>query len=170
MIRKLAFILLLIALGLIGYFGFSIYEDLQRKQAIEKRIATLPEFTMETLEGEIKRVDGSLSKPLILTYFDTDCHFCQAEIRSMRGHAPLQKQAVVYLVSDEHIDSLRAFAHAFELDSLQSITVFHDVNGKVRKLFGVPGVPNTFVYNTTGKLLANFKGETKAEIMYQLVK
>src|SRR5699024_5024009 len=105
MLRKLAFILLLIVLGLIGYFGFLIYEDLQKQQAIEKRIATLPEFTVETLGEEVKSIGGSISKPLILTYFDTDCHFCQAEIRSMRRHKQLQKKAVIYLVSNEPVDS-----------------------------------------------------------------
>src|SRR5699024_1991008 len=80
------------------------------------------------------------------------------------------KKAVIYLVSNEPVDSLRKFVHDFKLDSLQTITVFHDPKNSVRNLFGVPGVPNSFVYDTAGKLIANFKGETKAEVMYQLVK
>ncbi len=170
MIRKLAFIFLLIVLGLIGYLGFSIYEDLQKQQAIEKRISELPEFIITALDGEVKTVNGSLTKPLILTYFDTDCSYCKAEIRSIREHEQLKKQAMIYLVSNEPMDILRQFTRAFKLDSLKSITIFHDDRGRVKKLFGVTAVPNTFVYNTKGELVKNYKGETKAEALYQLVK
>jgi peroxiredoxin len=169
--RKLAFVFLLMVLGAIGYLGFTIYKELQAKQALEKRIAELPDFSAPILNGEILHSDTfSKQSPLILTYFNTKCQFCQAEIRSIRQHKNLQAQADIYLISDESPNALKQFADEFELDSLKHISVLQDSTKQLKELFGVTGVPTTFVYNNDGKLLKNFKGETKAEALYKLVK
>lgn len=88
----------------------------------------------------------------------------------MKEHNLLQQSASIWLVSDEPANILTEFASAFKLDSLQSIQVLQDVNKEVKQLFGVEGVPNTFVYGKDGTLLKSFKGETKAEVLYQLIK
>lgn len=171
MIRKLAFIFLFIVLGCIGYLGFSIYENLQAKQAIEKRIATLPEFSLLNLSGETLYPGAKERQiPLILTYFNTGCEFCQAEIRSMQKHQQLQEQVTIYLVSGESLPVLKQFSKEFQLDSLRGIQILHDSEKRIKELFGVKGVPNTFVYGKDGRLLKNFQGETKAEVLYELVR
>lgn len=171
MIRKLAFIFLLIVLGAIGYLGFSIYDNLQEKQVIEKRIATLPEFSLLNLEGETVHPSvAGVQKPLIITYFNTGCEFCQAEIRSIKKHEELLKEVAIYLISDELLPVLEQFAKKIKLDSLSSIQILHDREKRVKELYGVKGVPNTFVYGENGDLLKNFQGETKAEVLYELIK
>lgn len=169
--RKLAFILLLMVLSAIGFLGYSIYNRLEEKEAIAERIATLPEFSLANLEGEIVQSKNPAKKAsLILTYFNTECHFCQGEIRSMQQHEPLQDQAIIYLVSDEPFDVLKQFSKEFKLDSLQTIQILWDGNRKVKELLGITGVPSTFVYDADGHLIKSFKGETKAEVLYELVK
>lgn len=168
--RKLAFIFLFIVLGAIGYLGFSIYDELQQKQAVKKRIAELPKFSAVNLEGETIQSHKLTGRtPLILTYFNTGCDFCRAEITSMRKHQGLQEKTDIYLVSDESSKVLRKFVSEFQLDSLQTIQVLQDTSRKVKELFGVKGVPSTFIYDRDGKLLKNFQGETKAEVLYELV-
>lgn len=168
--RKLAFIFLLLVLAMIGYLGFSIYGQLQEKQAVEERIAALPQFLVADLKGNEFSSENVKQASLILTYFNTGCEFCKAEIRSMKEHELLQQSTSIWLVSDEPDTVLKDFAATFELDSLQSIQVLRDKNQEVRKMFGVKGVPNTFVYSENGKLLKSFKGETKAEVLYKLIK
>jgi peroxiredoxin len=169
--RKLAFIFLLFVVGAIGYLGFSIYDQLQEKQAVKERIAQLPEFSTVDLDGRAIQNDGIIREaPLILTYFNTGCEYCRAEIRSIQNHKSLQERAMIYLISDEPAKVLKQFSSEFELDSLQKIKVLQDSTAEVKELFGVKGVPNTFVYNRDGKLLKSFEGETKAEILYKLVK
>lgn len=169
--RKLAFIFLLVVLAIIGYLGLSIYDQLQEKQAVKDRIAALPEFSVADLNGKIVSSNQAKDQSsLVLTYFNTGCDFCKAEIRSMKEHNLLQQSASIWLVSDEPANILTEFASAFKLDSLQSIQVLQDVNKEVKQLFGVEGVPNTFVYGKDGTLLKSFKGETKAEVLYQLIK
>lgn len=169
--RKLAFIFLLFVLGAIGYLGFSIYEELQAKQDLKKRIVELPDFSVVNLKGE-KFLSPEFSEQsfLVLTYFNTGCQFCQAEISSISHHKNLQQQADIYLISDESKAVLKQFANDFKLDSLQAIQVLRDSSKQVKELFGITGVPTTFVYDRDGKLRKSFKGETKAEILYELVK
>jgi peroxiredoxin len=169
--RKLAFIFLLFVVGAIGYLGFSIYDQLQEKQAVKDRIAQLPDFTVIGLDGKAIPSDGTTGhSPFILTYFNTECEYCRAEIRSIQDHKSLQERAMIYLISKESSKILKQFSRAFELGSLQNIKILQDSSGKVKDLFGVKGVPSTFVYNRDGKLLKSFEGETKAEILYKLVK
>lgn len=169
--RKLAFIFLLLILGAIGYLGFSIYEDLKERQAIEERIAVLPDFSVTGLDGQkVESSNVTGQSPFILTYFNTECQFCRSEIRSMKDHKLLQKNAVIYLVSDESPEILKQFNKEFELDSLQNIKVLQDSARHIKDLFGVRGVPSTFVYGRDAKLLNYYQGETRAEVLYDLIR
>ena len=167
MIRKLAFILLAIVLAAIGFLGYSIYDRLEEEQAITERIASLPEFSAVTLDGEMIQMPGAAKgSPLILTYINTDCKFCRAEIQSIRRHKDLQEKSTIYLVSDEPTSVLKHFAEDAELDSLRNILVLQDSDQQIKRIFGIVGVPSTFVYGIDGTLLQSFKGETKAEVLY----
>ncbi|MDR8393096.1 redoxin domain-containing protein [Aliifodinibius sp. S!AR15-10] len=169
--RKVAIILLLVVLTAIGYLGFSIYSEFQQKQAIQERISDLPEFTLTNLEGEQVESGGMVEqKPLILTYFNTECRFCKAEIASIKEHELIQERAAIFLLSDEPENILKEFARTMKLDSLQAVQVFRDSSREVKNLFGVNGVPYTFVYDANGKLLEKFKGETRAGVLYDLIK
>lgn len=171
MIRKLAFIFLFIVLGTIGLLGYSIFTELKEKQAVSERIAMLPAFSAINFEDETVQSESIASaRPVILTYFNTGCDFCQAEISSIRKHKKLHQKADIYLISDESKAGLKQFAKDFKLDSLQAIQVLHDSNKQVKELFGITGVPTSFVYNNENKLVKSFKGETKAEVLYELVK
>jgi peroxiredoxin len=143
---------------------------LQEKQAVKERIAEVPAFTAIGLDGRAIQSDGIIREaPFILTYFNTGCEFCRAEIRSIKSHKSLQERTMIYLISDEPARVLKQFSNEFELDSLQNIQILQDSSRQVKELFGVKGVPNTFVYDEDRKLLKNFKGETKAELLYELI-
>lgn len=169
--RKFAFTLLLVVLAAIGFLGYSIYDRLEEKQAVEKRIATLPEFELVTLEGQsVNSNETAAQKFLVLTYFNTGCEFCQAEIRSMQQYRDLQEKSNIYLISDESPNVLKQFVKEFELDSVQNMEVYWDSSRAVKGIFGITGVPSTFIYDADGRLVKSFKGETKAEVLYALVK
>ncbi|WP_138432188.1 peroxiredoxin family protein [Fodinibius saliphilus] len=169
--RKIALAFLLLVMGAIGYLGFSIYEELEQKQRVKERISQLPSFSLATLGGKtIHSEKNSGQIPVIITYFNTECEYCRAEINSMKGHQALQEKAHIYLVSNEPLEKLEAFSSSFGLDSLSAIQILRDTQGEVKELFGVKGVPNTFVYDEDRKLLKNFKGETKAEVLYGSVR
>src|SRR5699024_6478563 len=107
---------------------------------------------------------------VIITYFSTECPFCRAEIKSMINHELLLDNANIYLISGESIKALNQFAKTFSLDSLQAIQILHDSKSRAKKLFGVNGVPHTFVYGKQGKLLKQFEGETTANLLFGLIK
>jgi len=170
MMRKLAFVFLFLVVGAICYLGISISKKLQTKQAIQKRIKELPAFSLSNIDGNIFHSIGKKgTRPLIFIYFKTGCHFCQDEIQSIRMHQALQRHSIICLISDQPGDTLKQFTDDFKLDSLKNVQILCDKDGRIKHLFGVHGVPSTFLYATDGHLIKSFKGETDAEVLYQLV-
>lgn len=155
--RKLAFTFLMVVLFAIGFLGFFIYGALQQEQLIQERISKLPSFSLATIGGQIvSSQQNSVRIPIIITYFNTECEYCRAEIKSVKGHQALLENAKIYLVSNEPLERLKLFSTSFGLDSLASIQVLRDSRGEIKGLFGVKGVPNTFVYDEKRHLLKKY--------------
>lgn len=168
--RKLAFVFFLVVLAAIGFLGYSIYEQLARQQAVERRIATLPELVLETVEGKrFSSRERPNSLPTVITYFKTDCPYCKAEITDMKRHPGLLNATRIALISNEPIDLLKRFNREFGLNEYRNIVVCRDSSRSVMELFGVKGVPATFVYTVEGNLIDSFQGETKADLLYRVI-
>ena len=83
--RTLAFILLIFVLGAIGYFGVRVYQEAAAEQAVQRRIQTLPDVALTTVDGEAVRPTGlSGDTPAVLVFFRPSCSYCQHEARSIR--------------------------------------------------------------------------------------
>lgn len=151
----------------IGFMGVHIYNNFLESEEIRKRIATLPELNASPVL--FSTPDTLTSQPIIINYFNTLCRFCQSEIQSISEHPNLTKQARILLISDEPKRRLQLYAESIDLDSTR-IEVAWDSLGSIKELFGVRGVPATFVYSKDSLLIESFKGETKADILYELIK
>lgn len=164
--KAIAYIMVVIVLSFIGILGFAMYNKMLEAEVVRERIAKLPYETITAVSQNL--ADSLLSRPVIINYFNTECRFCQAEIRSMQEHVELQTEAKLILVSDEPPNILDSFINRFEIDT----TILHvewDSDGLIREYFGVRAVPATFVYGTDSLLVNSFKGETKAELLYELI-
>ncbi|MDX1639402.1 MAG: redoxin domain-containing protein [Balneolaceae bacterium] len=169
--KKLAQIFLILVLVAIGVLGYSISKQLDLEEVIEQRITSLPEFELQTMEGEIWNsnvVADSLA--LIVNFFNTECPFCNAEIRSIVNHHQLGNVTNVILISDQSLEVLRRFRNNYQLENVTGIRIMRDSTGSVKELFGVKGVPTTFVYSIEKDLISSIKGEIKAEVLYKLVR
>lgn len=165
--RTLAFGLLMLALGTVGYFGLRIYQIATAEQAVQRRVQTLPRFALTTLSGTSLR-RGSLpgDRPTLLVFFRPSCPYCRHEIRSIRAHGALTDTAEVLLVSARPAAALRAFADSLRLRRRARIRVVRDASGAAIRTFGVDRVPATFVYGEDDRLLRRFEGEVRASALY----
>lgn len=166
--RIFAYLVIAGVLGIIGLMGFTIYQKLLKAEEVLARIVELPE--LEAVELNENSSNKSISsEPTIISYINTNCRFCLAEIESIRQHPDLLKEARILLISDEPKRRLELFANSFGLDTL-SIELAWDSSGTMKSLYGIKGVPSTFVYGRDQVLIEQFKGETNAEMLYELVK
>lgn len=161
-----AYIIVGIVLSAIGVLGYHIYNDFLESGQVRERIAVLPNLSDASV---IFSPSDSLSpRPVIINYFNTRCRFCQAEIQSIQEHPKLSKKARVLLVSDEPKRRIKLYARNIGLDT-SMVEVVWDSSGTIKKLYGVESVPVTFVYGKDSLLIESFKGETKADLLYELI-
>ncbi len=168
--RKIALGLLVLVVGTIAFLGVRIYQRAAAKRVVAEHIATLPAFEVATLSGDsLGRSDLPEGEPVVLVYFRSTCHFCQAETRSLRAHEKLQQAASVLMVSAEGQPTLKQFAAEYGLDETPRIRVVQDQRGKLAEAFGIERVPNTFIYGADRRLLKHFEGEASAEAIYRVL-
>lgn len=167
--KAVALIMVVIVLLTIGVLGIAIYNKMLKAEEISERITELSNFELNRL---YKGNDSELTKTnhsTILTYFHTECSYCQSEIKNIQAHETLTESARIVLVSDEPHSVIRSFIQDFDIDTTKFEIVW-DKEGILKNHFGVSSVPATFVYGADSLLIERFKGETKADVLYELIK
>jgi len=165
--KAIAYLMVTIILLTIGGLGYTIYNKLLEAEEVRSRIALLPHFDASRITAIV--TDSMSAQPVIINYFNTKCRFCQAEIQSILQHDRLLNESRVVLISDERKRVIEVFARSVGLDTSR-LEVRWDSSGTIKDLFGVEEVPATFVYGVDSLLIQNFKGETKADVLYKLIK
>lgn len=167
--RKIAIIMVFFVLITIGTLGIAIYNKMLGAEEVRSRIAELSLMKLDGIYPTNNSSSTETNQSIILTYFHTECSFCQSEIKDMQAHEELSKSAEIVLVSDELESVIRSFVQNFDIDSTKFKFVL-DKEGTIKQHFGVSSVPTTFVYDRDSLLIKSFKGETKASFLYDLIK
>lgn len=134
------------------------------------RINQWPNLKVESLEGSELSTDQLFSDtPVLFNYFNTECVFCQAEIQDIGEHEDLQEAVTLIFISDEDADVIEQFRLNFELEDQPQFQFYSDSNREVKGHYGIRSVPATYLYNTNGELVEFFRGQIKAETLYNLI-
>lgn len=129
-------------------------------------IQTLPSFTATDLDGNLfSNSDLKNNRPIVLTYFNSGCDFCQQEAKNIRENIRLLNDVLLLLVSSEPPDAISNFAQQNDLIQCDNVVFLHDVNSKVASLFGVSTIPTTLIYNKDLQLMKIHKGPIKAPLI-----
>ena len=164
--KLLAYIVVFVVLGIIGSLGAAIYGKYLEAEEVRVRILKLADFEVIPIIKPDTIQDSQ--RPVIIGYFSSKCQFCQVEIQSIIDHEKLSKEARVLLISNERRRVIEVFAKSFGLDTAM-VEVAWDSSGMARTFLGVKGVPATFVYGADSLLIEQFKGETKAKVLYEMI-
>ena len=73
------------------------------------------------------------------------------------------KDIQIWLVSAEPLDSLLAFAKKYKLDTLSHVQVLNDAHHAAYLTFNVTSSPASFLYDSNGALIKQYKGVVKVE-------
>lgn len=165
--KILATLMLLFVLAIISVFGLLIYSKYVENEEVRNRIAVLPEIDVPLISSS--NAAPQSVQPTILNYFNTMCRYCQAEIQSIIEHKRLSDESRIILISDEPRKVIEVFAQNVGIDSAK-IEVHWDSAGSVKKLFRIERVPATYIYGRDSVLIQQFKGETKADVLYSFIK
>jgi peroxiredoxin len=127
-------------------------EAIEKLAANEKHRADL-DFALFDLQGKrwsLKRLRG---KVVIVNFWATWCPPCRAELPELADlHKRFAAQGLVILaISDEDPSTVRRFAGEYSMN----YPVLIDTGGAIKGQFRVSGLPQTFVYNRQGRLVAH---------------
>jgi len=165
--KTIAYIMVATVLTIIGLLGYSIYQGLEEDKVIRERISVLPELDVRYLNSQVEL--SKTPKPIIISYFNSNCRYCKAEITNMQAHPFLKDEAKIILISDEPPPVLENFVEELSIDTTRFLIAW-DQKAKTKELLGVKSVPVNFIYTADSSLTDIKKGEVKAELLYDMIK
>lgn len=108
-----------------------------------------PDFSSTTLNGEVKRLSDFRGKLVLLNFWASWCEPCREEIPALeRLQSRLHSEgvAVVSVGVDDTREALLEIASKYGV----SYTVFVDLEGELKRRYGVSGIPESFVLQRDG--------------------
>jgi len=125
------------------------------------------DFTLTGLDGKPWTLKEQRGKVVVLNFWATWCPPCRKEMPDLETlYRQFKDQGLVILaISDEDAGKVKPFI------AQQKVTypILLDPGRKVNELFQIEGIPKTFVYDRTGKLVAqSIDMRTRAQFLAML--
>ncbi len=159
------FIIFLVFAG-IGYLGYAVVEKITHKKNVEKELNELPSFNLITADSTaFSSKQLKKHKPIIILYFNSECHFCQEEATQISNLKKDFEQADLLFISREAPGKIKEFAETYNLNNHDNIYFLHDLGNAFSTKFDVNSIPFTMVYGADKTLLAKYKGAVKANTL-----
>jgi peroxiredoxin len=120
-------------------------------EAAERRRASA-EIALRDLSGKEWELSGLRGKVVLVNFWATWCPPCRKEIPDLGAlYARFQEQGFAILaISDEEAGKVAAFAKEQNI----KYPILLDTGRRVHEMFGVEGIPKSFVYDRDGKIVA----------------
>ncbi len=132
-------------------------DDPQYKTAVAELDATdkaraKVDFTLTDLAGKKHTLSSLKGKVVLVNFWATWCPPCRKEMPDMEIlHKRFKDQGLVILaISDEERPTIEKFITA----NGYTFPILLDVEGKVGEAYKIDGIPKSFIYDRTGKIVA----------------
>lgn len=127
-----------------------------RVQKFEEPVVA-PGFTLKDLKGNQVALKNYKGRVVFLNFWATWCPPCRREMPSMeRLYKQLKDRDFTMLAVDmqESEKQVRAFISEFSL----SFPALLDLNGDISSLYGIVGLPTTYIIDREGKIIGKAVG------------
>jgi thiol-disulfide isomerase/thioredoxin len=149
-------------LVLFAYLGYQSYKKIETKKAFTQQVKRLPKSTNFRWIG--KQVPNN-DEPTIILFFNPDCDHCQYEAKAILEHQADFTSTNFWWVATVDGSAINNFSKKYSLGSLPNHYFAKLPAEKIVESFGSVSVPHIFIYDKTGVLQKEFRGETKIEAL-----
>jgi cytochrome c biogenesis protein CcmG/thiol:disulfide interchange protein DsbE len=156
--RRLKLTAQLLALaGVAGLLALLVWK-LSHQQHAPPVGSVAPAFTLRRLGGTGNvSLDSLRGRPVVLNFWASWCTPCKSEAAVLeRDWARYRSRGVVFLGVDYH--DLAADARRFISTHELTFTMLEDGSGRVTGSYGISQVPETYVVNRHGRIVAHLAG------------
>ncbi len=108
-----------------------------------------PDFTLQTLDGKSVSLSELRGKVVLVNFWATTCHPCEAEMPTMERVYEQEKGkgfVVLAVTAEPSAEAVRAFVQKYGI----TFTVLLDRNAKVSREYRVYGTPTSFFVDRRG--------------------
>jgi cytochrome c biogenesis protein CcmG/thiol:disulfide interchange protein DsbE len=156
--RRLKLTAQLITLACVAGLLALLVWKLSHQQHAPRVGAVAPAFTLRRLDGPGKvSLDSYRGHPVVLNFWASWCNPCKSEAAVLeRDWTSYQRRGVVFLGVDYHdlASDARRFVDAHAL----TFPMLRDGSGRVTGRYGIDQVPETYVLNRQGRVIAHLAG------------
>jgi peroxiredoxin len=112
-----------------------------------------PDFSLQTISGETVSLSDFRGKPVVLTFWKINCAACQFQMPFTQAFYDEQSDKTIAVLTINVGDSASA-AQNYVTSRRLTLPVLLDRQGKVAQMYGLPGVPVTFLIDSEGIMKA----------------
>lgn len=155
----------------VGSLGVKLYQKYSAKMMALKTIQSqFPKVEGTTLAGKAFSLRSLPTRnATIIVLFNPFCEHCDYEADQIRQYNSALSQVRVVMISDEKIANIRAFQAKHALLSMENLDFVHMDTNRIFSTFGTLNIPQTYIYDASGKLRHIFKGEVKMDQILQML-
>lgn len=117
-----------------------------------------PDFTLNDLSGRPVQLSSLKGKVVLLNFWATWCPPCRQEIPSMVGLNRAMQGKPFQMLAVSIDEGGKEAVEAFFRKSGQTLPALLDTDGKVARMYGTTGVPETFILDAKGVILKKVMG------------
>ncbi len=156
--------IIIIVLGALTYLGYKVIAKTKYKKEVSEMLQTIPDFSFTTLNQKTYTKENlNTATPIIFIYFNSECHYCQHEAKSIKENIEQFKNVQLLFISEEPIETIKTFAETYKLLENDNVRFLHDKNDIFSTQFDANSIPYLLIYDENQQLIKRHKGQIKAE-------